>query len=50
MTYRQVDDVDAEFDDIVEAAQKSSLVKNSWRHLIRKRYRPQLALATLLPL
>ena len=42
--------MDDEYNDFVEAARKAKLVKNSWRHLIKKRYRPQLALATLLPL
>lgn len=42
---RGVDDVEAEFADIVEAARQSNLVKHPYRNLMKRKYRPQLVIS-----
>ena len=44
---RGVEDVDEEFQDIVEAARVANMVKRPWRNIIRSQYRCGLALACL---
>ncbi|KAK4352479.1 hypothetical protein RND71_028000 [Anisodus tanguticus] len=47
---RGVDNVKAEFDDLVEASKASKKVENPWKNLLRvRKYRPQLILSTLIP-
>ncbi|KAK6128527.1 hypothetical protein DH2020_037736 [Rehmannia glutinosa] len=47
---RGVDDVEAEFDDMIQARNEARLVKHPWRNLMRRRcYRPQLAMSILIP-
>ncbi len=43
--------VDAEYEDIVEAASLSKLVSDSqaWRNLFKREYRPMLTLAVMIP-
>ncbi|GFP85301.1 sugar transport protein 1 [Phtheirospermum japonicum] len=47
---RGVDDVQAEFDDMILARDEARLVKSPWGNLMgRKCYRPQLVMAVLIP-
>uniref|UniRef100_A0A383WEJ5 Major facilitator superfamily (MFS) profile domain-containing protein n=1 Tax=Tetradesmus obliquus TaxID=3088 RepID=A0A383WEJ5_TETOB len=47
---RGTDNVDVEFDDIVEAVRISASVKNPWRTITRRRYWPQLVISILVPI
>mmetsp|Transcript_28770 Transcript_28770/g.63386 ORF Transcript_28770/g.63386 Transcript_28770/m.63386 type:complete len:544 (+) Transcript_28770:163-1794(+) len=47
---RGVEDVEAEFLDIVEAAEAANAVVNPWRTILQRRYLPQLTIAVLIPL
>jgi MFS family permease len=47
---RGTDNVDVEFDDIVEAVRISAAVKNPWRTITRRRYWPQLIISILVPI
>jgi MFS family permease len=47
---RGTDNVDVEFEDIVEAVRISSSVKNPWRTITRRRYWPQLVISILVPI
>ncbi|KAK9813801.1 hypothetical protein WJX73_010313 [Symbiochloris irregularis] len=44
---RGVDNVDEEFQDIIEAARLSSQIKHPWRNLFKSQYRPQLIISLL---
>ncbi|XP_031266928.1 sugar carrier protein C-like [Pistacia vera] len=46
---RGVDDVDEEFDDLVAASEASRLVEHPWRNLLKRKYRPHLTVAILIP-
>ncbi|KAK6147567.1 hypothetical protein DH2020_018479 [Rehmannia glutinosa] len=47
---RGVDDVEAEFTDMLQARNEARLVENPWRNLVTRRcYRPQLAMSILIP-
>ncbi|KAK6147589.1 hypothetical protein DH2020_018501 [Rehmannia glutinosa] len=47
---RGVDDVEAEFTDMLQARNEARLVDNPWRNLMTRRcYRPQLAMSILIP-
>lgn len=46
---RGVDNVDAEFEDIVEAVAVAQSVKNPYRTILRRRYWPQLIMSILIP-
>ncbi|KAJ9555119.1 hypothetical protein OSB04_009733 [Centaurea solstitialis] len=46
---RGVDNVDEEFNDLVAASEESKKVKHPWFNLFRRKYRPQLAFAILIP-
>jgi MFS family permease len=47
---RGTNNVDVEFDDIVEAVRISASVKNPWRTITRRRYWPQLIISILVPI
>lgn len=50
MKIRGIDNVDAEFNDLVEASERSKQVKSPWRNLLKnKQYRPQLIFSMLIP-
>ncbi|GLU14846.1 hypothetical protein SLE2022_313900 [Rubroshorea leprosula] len=46
---RGVDNVDQEFNDLVAASEASKLVEHPWRNLLKRKYRPHLTMAILLP-
>lgn len=46
---RGVDNVDEEFDDMVEDTRTAALITNPWTNIIKKRYRPQLTLSVMIP-
>ncbi|XP_007043260.2 PREDICTED: sugar transport protein 11 [Theobroma cacao] len=46
---RGTQDVDDEFQDLVDASEAAKKVEHPWRNILEKRYRPQLALCTLIP-
>nr|CAD30830.1 monosaccharide-H+ symporter [Datisca glomerata] len=46
---RGVDDVDEEFNDLVAASEESKQVEHPWTNLLRRKYRPHLAMAILIP-
>lgn len=46
---RGVDNVDEEFNDIVAASEASKKVEHPWRNLLKRKYRPQLSMAILIP-
>ncbi|KAF8041954.1 hypothetical protein BT93_A0528 [Corymbia citriodora subsp. variegata] len=43
-------EVEAEFNDIVEASEASKAVKHPWRNLSKRKYRPQLVMSVLIPM
>ena len=43
-------EVQAEFDDILEASEASNAVKHPWRNIIERKYRPHLTMAILIPM
>ncbi|KAI5084485.1 hypothetical protein GOP47_0000654 [Adiantum capillus-veneris] len=47
---RGVDDVDAEYDDIVQASEAARQVEHPWRNILQRRYRPHLVMAIMIPL
>ncbi|KAL7218824.1 hypothetical protein ACSBR2_011988 [Camellia fascicularis] len=47
---RGVADVQAEFNDLVDASAASKEVEHPWRNLSMRKYRPQLCLAILIPM
>ncbi|KAL9424952.1 hypothetical protein AB3S75_031974 [Citrus x aurantiifolia] len=46
---RGVNDVDGEFNDLVAASEASKQVEHPWRNLLRRKYRPHLTMAVLIP-
>ncbi|EOX99091.1 Major facilitator superfamily protein [Theobroma cacao] len=46
---RDTQDVDDEFQDLVDASEAAKKVEHPWRNILEKRYRPQLVLCTLIP-
>ncbi|PKU84602.1 Sugar carrier protein C [Dendrobium catenatum] len=46
---RGTDDIQKEFADIKAAGEESKAVKNPWRSIAQRRYRPQLTMAVLIP-
>ncbi|GLT75552.1 hypothetical protein SLA2020_472690 [Shorea laevis] len=46
---RGVDNVDQEFNDLVAASEASKLVEHPWRNLLKRKYRPHLTMAMLIP-
>ncbi|KAJ4835656.1 hypothetical protein Tsubulata_021705 [Turnera subulata] len=46
---RGIDNVDDEFNDIVAAGEASKLVKSPWRNIGKRKYRPHLTFAILIP-
>ncbi|KAJ8538051.1 hypothetical protein K7X08_014591 [Anisodus acutangulus] len=47
---RGIDDVKAEFKDLLEASEASRKVEKPWKNLLKvRKYRPQLVLSTLIP-
>ncbi|KAJ6341866.1 hypothetical protein OIU78_009917 [Salix suchowensis] len=47
---RKVDNVDEEFNDLVEASEKAKLVKHAWLNIFKRKYRPQLVFAFCIPM
>ncbi|RZS08300.1 hypothetical protein BHM03_00039258, partial [Ensete ventricosum] len=47
---RGTDDVHEEYNDLVAASEESKLVKHPWANVIRRKYRPQLTMAILIPI
>ncbi|KAH8521874.1 hypothetical protein Peur_040480 [Populus x canadensis] len=47
---RNVDNVDEEFNDLVEASEKAKLVKHAWLNIFKRKYRPQLVFAFCIPM
>ena len=46
---RGVEDVEAEFMDLVAASEECQKVVHPWRNLLQRKYRPHLTVATLIP-
>ncbi|XVE49722.1 hypothetical protein DITRI_Ditri01bG0103900 [Diplodiscus trichospermus] len=46
---RGTQDVDDEFNDLVEASDAAKKVEHPWRNILEPRYRPQLVICTLIP-
>ncbi|GFQ07774.1 sugar carrier protein c [Phtheirospermum japonicum] len=46
---RGVPDVDQEFHDLVAASEASQKVEHPWRNLLRRKYRPHLTMAVVIP-
>lgn len=46
---RGVDDIEEEFVDLVAASDASKLVEHPWRNLLKRKYRPHLSMAILIP-
>ncbi|XP_059318775.1 sugar carrier protein C-like [Lycium ferocissimum] len=46
---RGIDNVDAEFNDLIEASKRSNQVQHTWTILLQRKYRPQLTFAVLIP-
>ncbi|XP_057764655.1 sugar carrier protein C-like [Salvia miltiorrhiza] len=46
---RGVSDVEEEFQDLVAASDASQKVEHPWRNLLRRKYRPHLTMAVLIP-
>jgi sugar porter (SP) family MFS transporter len=46
---RGVDDVSQEFDDLVAASKESQSIEHPWRNLLRRKYRPHLTMAVMIP-
>jgi len=47
---RKVDNVDEEFNDLVEASEKAKLVQHAWLNIFERKYRPQLFFAFCIPM
>ncbi|GMH26912.1 hypothetical protein Nepgr_028755 [Nepenthes gracilis] len=47
---RGIDDVDAEFNDLVAASEESRKMENPWGYLLRRKYRPHLTMAIAIPI
>ncbi|XP_031093042.1 sugar transport protein 12-like [Ipomoea triloba] len=46
---RGLDNVDEEFNDLVEASEASRKVEHPWRNMLQRKYRPQLTMAIMIP-
>ena len=46
---RGVEDVDEEFNDLIVASEASKQVEHPWMNLLRRKYRPQLTMAVVIP-
>ncbi|KAI5416007.1 variant 2, Sugar transport protein 7 [Lathyrus oleraceus] len=46
---RGTNDVDAEFQDMVEASEMANSIKHPFRNILQKRYRPELIMAIFMP-
>ncbi|XP_009374920.2 sugar carrier protein C [Pyrus x bretschneideri] len=46
---RGVDDVREEFSDLVAASEAANKIEDPWRNLLRKKYRPHLCMAIVIP-
>lgn len=46
---RGTDDILDEFNDLIAASEESKLVKHPWANIIKRKYRPQLTMAVLIP-
>lgn len=46
---RGVDDVSEEFSDLVAASDAANQIEDPWRNLLRRKYRPHLCMAILIP-
>ncbi|CAN8311988.1 unnamed protein product [Cochlearia groenlandica] len=46
---RGVEDVSQEFDDLVAASNESKSIENPWTNLLRRKYRPHLTMAIMIP-
>ncbi|KAL6963319.1 Zinc finger protein stp4 [Sarracenia purpurea var. burkii] len=46
---RGVDDVNAEFQDLIDASEASKQVQHPWRNILQTRYRPQLVIVCFIP-
>ncbi|XP_037438935.1 sugar transport protein MST8-like [Triticum dicoccoides] len=46
---RGTHDIGLEYDDLVAASEASKAIENPWKTLLERRYRPQLAMAILIP-
>ncbi|OMP09644.1 Sugar/inositol transporter [Corchorus olitorius] len=46
---RGIDNIDEEFHDLVAASEASKLVKHPWRDILKRKHRPQLSFAILIP-
>lgn len=44
---RGVKEVDLEYEDIIEAAKQSKLVKKPYRNIFKRKYRPQLVISVI---
>ncbi|KAL5721337.1 Zinc finger protein stp4 [Ranunculus cassubicifolius] len=47
---RGTNEVDDEFQDLVEASEASKKVQHPWKNILERRYRPQLVMSILIPL
>ncbi|KAL3583980.1 hypothetical protein D5086_015041 [Populus alba] len=46
---RGADNVEAEFQDLVDASEAAKKVENPWKNILQPRYRPQLVICALIP-
>ncbi|KAL8226907.1 hypothetical protein R6Q57_016739 [Mikania cordata] len=46
---RGIDNVDEEFNDLVEASEQSKKIKSPWFNLLKRKYRPQVFFAVVVP-
>ncbi|XP_015961301.1 sugar transport protein 10-like [Arachis duranensis] len=46
---RGIDDVDEEFQELVNASEEAKKVDNAWKNIIEAKYRPQLVFCSLIP-
>ncbi|ERN18501.1 hypothetical protein AMTR_s00065p00019420 [Amborella trichopoda] len=46
---RGTTDVGEEFNDLIEASEASQKVKHPWKNILKRRYRPQLVMAIMIP-
>ncbi|XP_076914338.1 sugar carrier protein C-like [Bidens hawaiensis] len=46
---RGVDNVDEEYNDLVEASEQSKMITNPWLNLLKRKYRPQVFFAVAIP-
>ena len=44
---RGVDDVEIELEDIIEAARQSRMIRNPYKSILQRKYRPQLVIASI---